>query len=128
VVGAGLERPAFSTLDAMASTVRKEVNASICTGIHDRMSAVERAGLLRLLEERDADGTTQDNRLKKSAQSPTWSHFKRLNRPNITPMKVRRAGDGLRSQGFKIIVWPLSGLPRRSPGGPRRCPRWPASC
>jgi len=28
----------------MASTVRKEVNASICTGIHDRMSAVERAG------------------------------------------------------------------------------------
>ncbi|WP_330315077.1 DUF4158 domain-containing protein [Streptomyces sp. NBC_00523] len=78
VVGAGLELPAFSTLDAMASTVRKEVNSSICTGIHDRMSAVERARLLRLLEERDADGTTQYNRLKKSAQSPTWSHFKRL--------------------------------------------------
>ncbi|MFE4424718.1 DUF4158 domain-containing protein [Streptomyces sp. NPDC056817] len=78
VVGAGLELPAFSTLDAMASAVRKEVNASICTGIHDRMSAVERAGLLRLLEERDADGTTQYNRLKKFAQSPTWSHFKRL--------------------------------------------------
>ncbi len=78
VVGAGLELPAFSTLDAMASTVRKEVNASISAGIHDRMSAVERAGLLRLLEEREADGTTQYNRLKKSAQSPTWSHFKRL--------------------------------------------------
>ncbi|MFK4149588.1 Tn3 family transposase [Streptomyces sp. NPDC004065] len=78
VVGAGLELPAFSTLDAMASTVRKEVNASICAGIHDRMSAVERAGLMRLLEERDADGTTQYNRLKKFAQSPTWSHFKRL--------------------------------------------------
>ncbi|MFF2518906.1 DUF4158 domain-containing protein [Streptomyces sp. NPDC058086] len=78
VVGAGLELPAFSTLDTMASTVRKEVNASICAGIHDRMSAVERAGLLRLLEERDADGTTQYNRLKKFAQSPTWSHFKRL--------------------------------------------------
>jgi hypothetical protein len=42
------------------------------------MSAVERAGLLRLLEEREADGTTQYNRLKKSAQGPTWSHFKRL--------------------------------------------------
>ncbi|MFC9220665.1 DUF4158 domain-containing protein [Streptomyces hygroscopicus] len=81
VVGARLELPAFSALDAMASAVRKEVNTSICTGIHDRMSAVERAGLLRLLrllEERDADGTTQYNRLKKSAQSPTWSHFKRL--------------------------------------------------
>jgi hypothetical protein len=62
----------------MASTVRKEVNSSICMGIHDRMSAVERAGLLRLLEERDSDGSTQYNRLKKSAQSPTWSHFKRL--------------------------------------------------
>ncbi|MBP8536000.1 hypothetical protein [Streptomyces sp. MK37H] len=76
--GAGLELSAFSTLGAMASTVRKEVNASICAGIHDRMSAVERAGLLRLLEERDADGTTQYSRLKKFAQSPTWSHFKRL--------------------------------------------------
>jgi hypothetical protein len=78
VVGAGLELPAFSTLDAMASAVRKEVNASICAGIHDRMSAVERAGLLRLLEERDADGTTPYNRLKKFARNPTWSHFKRL--------------------------------------------------
>src|SRR5947209_4252107 len=29
------------------------------------------------------------------------------------PTKVRRAGDGLRSQGFKIILWPLVGLPRR---------------
>ncbi|MFJ2259777.1 Tn3 family transposase [Streptomyces sp. NPDC087844] len=58
VVEAGLELPAFSTLDAM--------------------SAVERAGLLRLLEERDADGTTQYNRLKQFTQSPTWSHSKRL--------------------------------------------------
>ncbi|MFD9099213.1 DUF4158 domain-containing protein [Streptomyces collinus] len=71
VVAAGLELPAFSTVDAMASTVGKGVDASICTGIHDRMGAVERAGLLRLLEERDSDGTTQYNRLKKSAQSPT---------------------------------------------------------
>ncbi|MFI0966623.1 DUF4158 domain-containing protein [Streptomyces sp. NPDC021080] len=78
VVAAGRGLPVFSTLNAMASTVRKEVNASIRAGIHDRMSAVERAGLLRLLEERDADGTTHYNRLKKSAQSPTWSHFKRF--------------------------------------------------
>ncbi|MEU5525179.1 DUF4158 domain-containing protein [Streptomyces sp. NPDC047860] len=78
VVEAGLELPAFSTFDAMASTVRREVNAVICAGIHDRMSAVERAGLLRLLEERDADGTTLYNRVKKPAQAPSWSHFKRL--------------------------------------------------
>ncbi|WP_405779131.1 Tn3 family transposase [Streptomyces sp. NBC_00859] len=78
VVEAGLELPAFSTLDAMASALRKEVNAEICGGIHDRMSASERAGLLRLLEERESDGTTLYNRLKKPAQGPTWSHFKNL--------------------------------------------------
>ncbi|GAA1141718.1 DUF4158 domain-containing protein [Streptomyces javensis] len=78
VVAAGLELPAFSTFDLMTSTVRTEVNASICRGIHDRMSAVQRAGLLRLPEERDSDGTTQFNRLKQTAQAPTWSHFKRL--------------------------------------------------
>ncbi|MFD0374552.1 DUF4158 domain-containing protein [Streptomyces sp. NPDC127112] len=78
VVEAGLELPAFSTFDAMASAIRKEVNAEICGGIHDRMSAFERAGLLRLLEERESDGTTLYNRLKKPAQGPTWSHFKNL--------------------------------------------------
>lgn len=78
VVEAGLELPAFSTFDAMASTLRKEVNAEICGGIHERMSAFERAGLLRLLEERESDGTTLYNRLKKPAQGPTWSHFKNL--------------------------------------------------
>lgn len=47
-------------------------------GLRRASAGPARAGLLRLLEERDADGTTQYNRLKKSAQSPTWSHFKRL--------------------------------------------------
>ncbi|WP_171076225.1 Tn3 family transposase [Streptomyces sp. YIM 121038] len=78
VVEAGLELPAFSTLDVMASKVRREVNDSICAGIHDRMSAEERAGVLRLLEEKNEDGTTQYNRVKKSAQAPSWSHFKKL--------------------------------------------------
>ncbi|MFE6682908.1 DUF4158 domain-containing protein [Streptomyces sp. NPDC057729] len=44
VVAAGLELPAFSTFDTMTSTIRTEVNASICRGIHDRMSAAQRAG------------------------------------------------------------------------------------
>ncbi|MFD6278072.1 Tn3 family transposase [Streptomyces sp. NPDC060209] len=78
VVEAGLELPGFSTFDKMASKIRTEVNASIRAGIHDRMSAAQRAGLLRLLEERDSDGTTLFNRLKKPAQGPTWSHFKNL--------------------------------------------------
>ncbi|WP_331754319.1 Tn3 family transposase (plasmid) [Streptomyces sp. NBC_00012] len=78
VVEAGLELLAFSTFDAMASKVRREVNTATCDGIHGRISPAERAGLLRLLEEREADGTTLFNRLKKPAQGPSWSHFKRL--------------------------------------------------
>ncbi|MFI1226090.1 MULTISPECIES: DUF4158 domain-containing protein [unclassified Streptomyces] len=78
VVEAGLELPGFSTFDKMASKIRTEVNASIRERIHDRMSPCQRAGLLRLLEERDSDGTTLFNRLKKPAQGPTWSHFKNL--------------------------------------------------
>ncbi|MEV7238349.1 hypothetical protein AB0N06_31730 [Streptomyces sp. NPDC051020] len=53
---AGLELPGFSTFDKTASKIRTEVNASICTGVHDRMSPLQRAELLRLLEERDSDG------------------------------------------------------------------------
>ncbi|UXY17495.1 hypothetical protein N8I84_00965 [Streptomyces cynarae] len=78
VVEAGLELPGFSTFDKMASEIRTEVNASIGMGIHDRMSAAQRAGLMRLLEERDSDGTTLFNRLKKPAKGPTWSHSKNL--------------------------------------------------
>ncbi|MER7236267.1 DUF4158 domain-containing protein [Streptomyces olivaceus] len=78
VVEAGLELPAFSTFDAMASKIRREVNTAICDGVHDRISPAERAGLARLLEDRDGDGTTLFNRLKKPAQGPSWSHFKTL--------------------------------------------------
>jgi TnpA family transposase len=78
VVEAGLELPGFSTFDKMASKIRTEVNVSIRTGIHDRMSTAQWAGLMRLLEERDSDGTTLFNRLKKPAKGPTWSHFKNL--------------------------------------------------
>ncbi|MET8188738.1 MULTISPECIES: Tn3 family transposase [unclassified Streptomyces] len=34
--------------------------------------------LARLLEEREGDGTTLFNRLKRPAQGPSWSHFKNL--------------------------------------------------
>lgn len=78
VVESGLELPAFSTFDAMASKIRREVNTAICDGIHDRISPAERAGLARLLEDRDGDGTTLFNRLKRPAQGPSWSHFKDL--------------------------------------------------
>ncbi|MFF4606515.1 Tn3 family transposase [Streptomyces sp. NPDC001339] len=42
------------------------------------MSTAQRAGLIRPLEDRDSDGTTLFNRLKKPAKGPTWSHFKNL--------------------------------------------------
>jgi len=47
------------------------VNASIRAGIHDRMSAAQRAGLMRLLEERDSDGTTLFNRRSSTRCSRT---------------------------------------------------------
>ncbi|WP_331763539.1 DUF4158 domain-containing protein (plasmid) [Streptomyces hirsutus] len=72
VVEAGLELPGFSTFDKMASKIRTEVNASICAAIHDSMSPLQHTELLRLLEERDNDGTTQFNRLKKPAKGPSW--------------------------------------------------------
>ncbi|WP_207931084.1 hypothetical protein [Streptomyces sp. 8K308] len=80
VVEAGLELSGFSTADKMASKIRTEVNSSICLGIHDRRSAVQRTELPRLLEERDSDGTTLFNRLKKPAKGPSWSHCKNLSR------------------------------------------------
>lgn len=68
---AGLELPGGSTFDKMASKIRTDVNASICTGIYDRMSAVQRAGLMRLLEDprQRRDGAVQP--LKKPAKGPT---------------------------------------------------------
>ncbi|MCX4768623.1 DUF4158 domain-containing protein [Streptomyces sp. NBC_01285] len=78
LVEAGLELPAFSTLDAMASALRGEVNAAICVGIHDRLSEAHRARLLGLLDVLGLDGKTPFNRLKQPAQRATWSHFKNL--------------------------------------------------
>ncbi|MFB7211906.1 DUF4158 domain-containing protein [Streptomyces sp. NPDC056255] len=71
VVEVGLELPGFSTFDKLASKIRTEVNAAICLGIHDSMSPLRRSELLRLLEERDVDGTTLFKRLKKPAKGPS---------------------------------------------------------
>ncbi len=53
---AGLELPAFSTLDAMESKVRGEVNAQICKGIWVRLGPVGRARLAALLVVVGSDG------------------------------------------------------------------------
>lgn len=118
VVEAGLELPGFSTFDKVASKIRTEVNASIRTDIHDRLSAAQRAGLMRLLEDRDSEGTTLFNRLKKPTQGSTWSHFKNL---------TKRL-EWLNELGDTDVC--MEGAPRgRSPTSPgRRTRRMPRSC
>ncbi|MEU6718039.1 DUF4158 domain-containing protein [Nonomuraea sp. NPDC046802] len=74
LVETGLELPAFSTLDAMASALRAEVNKVICGGIYERLSEAHRERLLKLLTERGLDGKTLFNRFKQSAERASWSH------------------------------------------------------
>lgn len=71
IVEAGLELPGFTTLDALATKVRTEVNATICMGIFDQLSEAHRERLLALLSDKDTSGTTAYNRLKQSAKAPT---------------------------------------------------------
>ncbi|MEV4530417.1 Tn3 family transposase [Streptosporangium sp. NPDC049304] len=42
------------------------------------LKSYRRMGCFPALEDRDSDGTTLFNRLKKPAKGPTWSHFKNL--------------------------------------------------
>ncbi|MGW0672353.1 Tn3 family transposase [Streptomyces sp. NPDC002746] len=78
LVEAGLEIPRFSTLDAMTSTVRGQVNEEILAGIRGRMTGQERGRLLGLADVIGLDGKTLFNALKQNPGRATWSHFKRL--------------------------------------------------
>ncbi|MEU0632244.1 Tn3 family transposase, partial [Streptomyces sp. NPDC005989] len=78
LVEAGLEIPRFSTLDAMASTVRARVNEEILAGIRERMTEDERVRLLGLVDVVGLDGRTLFNALKHNPGRATWSNFKRL--------------------------------------------------
>ncbi|MFE5940884.1 DUF4158 domain-containing protein [Streptomyces sp. NPDC056470] len=124
VVEAGLELPGFSTFDKIASKIRTEVNASICAGIHDSMSPLQRTELLRLLEERDADGTTLFNRLKKPAKGPSWSHFKNLTRRMEWLDGIRHPRTGARWWSTGPVPGSSSASTSRrwsSPTSPRNC-------
>ncbi|MFI6597263.1 DUF4158 domain-containing protein [Nonomuraea sp. NPDC050536] len=78
LVEAGLEIPRFSTLDAMASAVRGQVNEEILAGIRGRITGEERRRLLGLPDVTGLDGKTLFNALKQNPRRATWSHFKRL--------------------------------------------------
>lgn len=72
---AGLELPAFSTLDAMEAEIRGEVNAQIFKKIWIRLGRDGRARLQALLVA-GSNGKSDLNRLKKAARRATWSKFK----------------------------------------------------
>ncbi|WP_331720547.1 Tn3 family transposase (plasmid) [Streptomyces sp. NBC_00161] len=78
LVEAGLEIPRFSTLDAMASTVRARVNEEILAGVRERMTEDERVRLLGLVDVVGLDGRTLFNALKHNPGRATWSNFRRL--------------------------------------------------
>lgn len=72
------ELPAYSTLDEMAARIRGEVNSEIFAGITARVGP---AGMLRLdglLVAAKASGKSEFNRLKKTAQRPSWTYFRVL--------------------------------------------------
>jgi TnpA family transposase len=75
LVQAGLELPAFSTLDAMESRIRGEVNTQIFKRIWIRLGPDGRRRLAALLEVGPA-GKSDFQRLKESAGRATWTRFK----------------------------------------------------
>jgi hypothetical protein len=74
LVREGLELPAFSTLDGIATRVRAEVNASMFSGIVARMRQPEVLRVNNLLEV--IDGKSGFDALKRSAGKASWSHFR----------------------------------------------------
>ncbi|MDP4505103.1 DUF4158 domain-containing protein [Nonomuraea sp. G32] len=72
---ARLELPAFSTLDAMESTIRGQVNGQIFQTIWRRLSARDRERIEALLVV-GPDGKSDLDRLKKPARRASWSKFR----------------------------------------------------
>ncbi|WP_344830974.1 hypothetical protein [Actinocorallia longicatena] len=75
LVQARLELPAFSTLDAMESRIRGQVNEAICRKIWTGLGA---GGRVRMqdLPVPGPDGKSPFNELKKPAKRPTWTKFR----------------------------------------------------
>jgi Domain of unknown function (DUF4158) len=74
LVREGLELPAFSTLDGIATRVRAEVNAGIFSGIVARMRQPEVLRVNNLLEV--VEGESGFDALKRAAGKASWSHFR----------------------------------------------------
>src|SRR5450755_4079397 len=76
LVKASLELPAFSTLDEIASRVRREVNAGMFERVAGRIGLPDRVGLESLLEVVGPAVKTPFNWLKQPAGKASWSGFR----------------------------------------------------
>jgi Domain of unknown function (DUF4158) len=112
VVKASLELPAFSTVDELASRVRREVNTGMFERIARRIALPGRVGLENLLDVVGAGPTTSYNRLKQPAGKASWSGFR----------EQVEIFDGSTHSAIPGRGWRAS-RSRRSPTSPGR--RWP---
>ena len=76
LVKASLELPAFSTVDELASRVRREVNTDMFERVAGRIALPDRVGLENLLDVVGPGPTTPYNRLKQPAGKASWSGFR----------------------------------------------------
>jgi hypothetical protein len=76
LVKESLELPAFSTLDEIASRIRREVNTAMFGRIAGRIGLPDRVGLEASLEVVGSSAKTPYNRLKQAAGKASWSGFR----------------------------------------------------
>jgi len=76
LVKASLELPGYSTLDDLASRIRREVNTAIFERVVARMLLPDRLRLEALLEVRGPAAKTPFNRLKQPAGRASWTAFR----------------------------------------------------
>ncbi|MFG1966690.1 DUF4158 domain-containing protein [Nonomuraea sp. NPDC049028] len=117
LVETGLELPAFSTLDAMASALRAEVNKVICGIIYERLSEAHRERLLKLLTERGLDGRRCSTGSSRAPNGPVGRISRTL--PSIWPGSMAWA-----TARCGCKRWPRA----RSPTSPGRQPRPMPEC
>lgn len=76
LVRAKCELPGYTTLDAMAATIRAEVNNGIYVRVSGRLGAVARARLMRMLVVDPLSRRSEFDRLKNVAQAASLHKFK----------------------------------------------------
>jgi len=69
------ELPAFSTLDRMATRIRRLVNDGVYRAILDRLSEAEQEAFARLLEPEEGSLLTDFHRIKEAPKSATLTHL-----------------------------------------------------